>query len=146
MTDSPQAAPQLVYGCAVALGEWAVLLRGPSGSGKSDLALRLIHNGHTLIGDDHVELTARDRFVTVAPPKALEGLLEIRGLGIVQTAWRGDVPLALVVDLVAPDEVERMPDARLENFLGFDLPVLRLAPFEASAAAKVEYALKSLLS
>jgi HPr kinase/phosphorylase len=121
----------------------AVLLRGPSGAGKSDLALRLIEAGGRLVADDQTRLTRSGRTLFATAPKALANLMEVRGVGIVKLA-RGQVlaraPLSLLIDLVPPDRVERLPDPAEENLLGIDLPVLALAPFEVSAVAKLRLA------
>ena len=125
----------------------AVLLRGPSGAGKSDLALRLIEAGGRLVADDQTRLTRSGRTLFATAPAALAGLLEVRGVGIVKLT-RGQVlaqaPLALLVDLVAADCVERLPEPALETVLDVDLPVLALAPFEVSAAAKLRLALAQI--
>jgi serine kinase of HPr protein (carbohydrate metabolism regulator) len=121
-----------------------VLLRGPSGAGKSDLALRLIEAGGRLVADDQTRLTRNGHSLIATAPEALANLMEVRGVGIVKLA-RGQVlaraPLLLLIDLVTADHVERLPDPVTENLLGVDLPVLALAPFEASAAAKLRLAL-----
>lgn len=118
----------------------AVLLRGPSGSGKSDLALRLIDRGWRLVADDQVEIEARaGRLIASAPP-VIAGRMEVRGLGIVAQPPFGDATVVLVVDLVAPDAIERLPEPVHCILAGVDLPLLLLAPFEASAAAKVRLA------
>lgn len=127
----------LVHGTAVALDGEAVLLRGPPGAGKSDLALRLIDGGGRLVADDQSEIFRRSDRLWVRAPAALAGLLEIRGIGILPVAAMAEAPLALLVDLVAPAAVERLPEAAVENLLGLSLPRLALAPFEASAVAKL---------
>lgn len=122
----------------------AVLLRGPSGAGKSDLALRLIEAGGRLVADDQTRLTRSGRALFATAPATLAGLLEVRGLGIVKLA-RGQrlarASLALLVDLVAADRIERLPEPAEEALLDVALPVLALAPFETSAAAKLRLAL-----
>jgi serine kinase of HPr protein (carbohydrate metabolism regulator) len=123
-----------LHASVVALGGRGVLLRGPSGAGKSDLALRLIAAGATLVADDQVALQARDGALWAAPPPALAGLLEVRGLGIVRLP-HAPAALALLVDLVPA--MERLPAPRRETLLGVALPVLAVAPFHASAAALV---------
>ena len=133
----------LVHATTVAIDGRAVLLRGPSGSGKSDLALRLIDAGADLVADDQSELRRVGDAVTVRAPASLAGLIEVRGVGIVRCAPLSDVPLALIVDLVAGDAVERLPAPYRENVLGLDLPCLALAPFEASAPAKLRAALRA---
>src|SRR3546814_8060220 len=77
------------------LGDWAVLLRGPSGVGKSDLALRLIDRGAVLVSDDQTLLSVAGGRLVAAPPAAIAGRLEARGLGIVDLPHRVGVPVAL---------------------------------------------------
>jgi serine kinase of HPr protein (carbohydrate metabolism regulator) len=133
-----------VHGTCVEVAGTGVLLRGPSGSGKSDLALRLIDQGGRLVADDQVELSVvRDRVHALAP-KSISGRLEVRGLGIVELAPCADATLGLVVDLASPEEVERMPEPSSVVLLGLALPLIKLAPFEASAPAKLRMAVERL--
>ena len=125
-----------------------MLLRGPSGAGKSDLALRLIDRGARLVADDQCEVTIEDgaagpRLIARAPAE-IAGVLEVRGLGIAEVPSLAQAPVALVVDLVARDRVERLPDAAAAEILGVDLPRLALDPFEAAAPAKLDLALRRL--
>lgn len=130
-----------VHGTCVEIDGVACLLRGPPGSGKSDLALRLIDGGAALVADDQVELALDGDCVIATAPSALAGQIEVRGHGIVRMAAIARSHLGLVVDLVAPHEVERMPEAECCELLGHAIPRIRLAPFEASAAAKVRLAI-----
>ena len=122
----------------------AVLLRGPPGAGKSDLALRLIDEGARLIADDLVELTETERDLIAAAPKTIRGRMEVRGLGIMEVPHAESARLALIVDLVAPAAVERMPAPAFEKIGEITLPKLALAPFEGSASAKIRMALQAL--
>lgn len=133
----------LVHATSVEIGGAAVLIRGPSGSGKSDLALRLIDGGATLVADDQSGLSVEAGRLFVSVPDTLTGLLEVRGLGIVRVPCRGRVPLALVIDLSQPHEIERLPEPSSAVFLGLTVPRLALAAFEASSAAKVRLAMAS---
>jgi HPr kinase/phosphorylase len=117
------------------------LLRGRSGAGKSDLALRLIEGGADLVADDRVVLMQDGGRLLASPPPNLAGLIEARGLGILRLAHLDAVPLYLVVDLVAPDQVERLPEPQTVTLDGHVLRLLALAPFEASAPAKIRLAL-----
>jgi HPr kinase/phosphorylase len=122
----------------------AVLLRGPSGAGKSDLALRLIEGGGRLVADDQTHLARSGRTLLATPPKSLAGLLEVRGIGIVKLArlqLQARARVALLVDFVRPEQVERLPDPAREMLLGVELPKIALAPFEASTVAKLRLAL-----
>ena len=138
----------LVHGTCVALKagrRWhGVLLRGPSSSGKSDLALRLIGEGARLVADDQTRLVRKGRALVATVPESLKSMMEVRGVGIVtlgRTQTLSSVPLRLLVDLADPQRIERMPEPAQETLEGIDLPLLALAPFEASAGAKLRLAL-----
>ena len=113
-----------VHATAVAFGADAVLIRGPSGAGKSDLALRLLALPRkalaafgaddcgrvALVADDRVELARQGNDIVATSPASLRGMLEVRGIGIVDGARIADrAVVRLVVDLVASGQVERMP-------------------------------------
>lgn len=117
-----------------------ILLRGAPGSGKSDLALRLIDGGAQLVADDRVRLRRKGQVVFGAPPPELAGLLEVRGIGIFRLNNLEEGRIDLVVDLVGESEVERLPAPRHETWFGVLVPVLALAPFAASAAAALRLA------
>jgi HPr kinase/phosphorylase len=134
----------LVHATAVALDGSAILIRGPSGAGKSDLALRLIDGGARLIADDQSELARQGDRIFVRAPPALAGLIEVRGLGIIRLAALPEAPLGLIVDIAAPAAIERLPAKTAEEVLGLAVPLIALAPFEASAAAKLRAAHRAL--
>ena len=141
---------QLLHATCVALDGRGVLLRGPSGSGKSDLALRLIDEGALLVADDQTEVRREvgleglpGRLLAQAP-ETIAGRLEVRGLGIVAQPALATAPVALVVDLVRAAEVERLPEDRVELQLAEEGPAIALDPFAASAVAKVRLALAQL--
>jgi serine kinase of HPr protein (carbohydrate metabolism regulator) len=122
----------------------AVLLRGPSGAGKSDLALRLIDRGARLIADDQTHLARNGRALLASPPPALAGLIEVRGVGIVKLPRRhlqAAAPLALLVDLVPPQQIERLPGPAHEALQDVELPRMALTPFEISSVTKLFLAL-----
>jgi len=130
-----------VHGTAVALGGDGILLRGPSGCGKSDLALRLIDAGARLLADDQTELSLKGGSLEMRAPAAIAGQIEVRGIGILPVPSLNAAPLRLVVDLVPPERIERLPEPQFCTFLGLSVPLLALAPFEASAVAKLRLAL-----
>ena len=131
---------ETVHASTVATGGRAVLLGGPSGSGKSDLALRLIDRGFTLVSDDQtVVMREGDRLIASAPP-TIAGKLEVRGLGIVEMETVTDVPVALFVELTS--DIERLPDENRErSILGVELPLISIDARTASAPSKVALAL-----
>jgi len=135
----------LVHGTTVALNGSGVLLRGPSGSGKSDLALRLIDGGARLVSDDQTEFTREALGLVARSPRTIAGQIEVRGVGILRVPTVPSAPLRLVVELVAPDRVERLPESRFTEYLQCRIPLLALAPFEASTAAKIRLALVDLV-
>ena len=118
----------------------AVLITGPSGSGKSDLALRLLDRGFTLVSDDQT-IVKKDgnRLVASAPP-TIAGKLEIRGIGIVDIESTDNVPVALIVELTG--DIQRLPDdSRERPILGVMLPLITIDAMTASAPSKVSLAL-----
>ena len=136
--------PQMIHGTAISIGGHAVLIMGESGSGKSDLALRLIDRGAILISDDVVFLETRDSapILTVAPNIA--GKIEVRGVGISNVDFIASAPLRLIVEFV--DAPDRLPEDIAHTIIGdYVVPVSKLNPFEQSSAIKVEYALRAVL-
>lgn len=126
-----------IHGSCVEVEGLGVLLCGPPGSGKSDLTLRLIDDGARLIADDYTELTPDGGRLYASAPDNIEGLLEVRGVGLLEIGAALRVELGLVIDLVESADVERLPEDRTTNLSGIEVPLFALAPFEASATAKV---------
>ena len=119
-----------------------VLLLGKSGAGKSDLALRLIALGATLVADDRTELTVWRRKLYARPPACLAGLIEVRGVGILKLPHAPRVCVALVVELGQnatrlPDHRRYRPPAALALPAAAAPPIVKIAPFETSAPAKI---------
>ncbi len=131
------------------------MLRGDPGAGKSDLALRcigscennpLVSAAAVLIADDRVMLTRRNGELVASAPPSIKGRLEVRGVGIVDVPTVDEAVLRLVVDLVSPGEVARLPDeALVVEISGVSVPLFAVAPFEASASIKVLLALRNTL-
>jgi serine kinase of HPr protein (carbohydrate metabolism regulator) len=124
-----------IHASAVRIGDRGVLIRGPSGAGKSRLAFDLIVAGRAgqipdavLVGDDRVHLDLRDGRLMVRPAEAIEGLIEIRGLGIRRCAYVREACIGLVVDLSAAD-AERLPppEALSIEIFGVKLPRIPVA-------------------
>ncbi|MGE0425340.1 MAG: HPr kinase/phosphorylase [Reyranellaceae bacterium] len=133
-----------IHATCVALPEGGVLLRGDSGAGKSDLALRLIDGGARLVADDRTDLMREGDLLIARAPASIAGLIEARGVGILRLPpekLAAEVAVVLIVDLVDAAIVERLPEAAREDLLGVQLKRVALAPFEASAPAKIRLAL-----
>lgn len=133
--------PATIHASAVLVGARAVLIRGPSGAGKSRLALELIEAGRCgrvafarLVGDDRIHLEAAGGRLLVRPAAALAGLIELRGLGILQRVHESCAVVGLVVDLDAED-AQRLPEKRETIVEGLRLPRLAVAPGTAPLAA-----------
>ncbi len=135
-----------VHATAIALGRRAALIRGASGTGKSDLALRCLALGPSaivrepinLVADDQVILKHQGSELLASAPLSLLGKLEVRGLGILEVDAIAEASLVLVADLVHDDSIERFPDPwPFARILGFDIPVVRLSPFESSSPVKL---------
>ena len=121
------------------------VITGLSGSGKSSLALKLMHmHEATLIADDRLWVTRADAGLTLTPHKALAGLIELRGLGLLRMAFERHTPLALVVDLVARQDVPRLAEA--DYFTAFELrvPKLSLHAHDTATPLAIAHALAAL--
>lgn len=125
----------------VAIHGRALLIEGPSGSGKSMLALELIDRGAVLVGDDGVTLIARQGQLFASPPPRIAGLLEVRNLGLLTFPTTQEVPVALVLrlDSEAPRYIEAAEPVELG---GTKLPMVRVWPDGTGLALKAELALR----
>jgi hypothetical protein len=120
-------------------GPWrGVLIEGPSGSGKSDLALRALAGGFRLVADDRVILWTSGGRLFGRAPDTLVDLIEMRGVAVVRIEA---LPLCEVAMVARDGSPERMPDPAFADILGLRLPLLELALGETSAPAKLSHAL-----
>jgi len=138
-----EMASRHVHGNALILGESGVLLRGAPASGKSSLTLDLIDYAESkgafarLVGDDRVQLILCNGRVIAKPHSAIRGAVEIRGLGLIKTAFESAAVIGLVVDLCDASP-PRYPDGSLRTQLcGVDLPWLPIQSGDASGARKI---------
>ncbi len=132
-----------LHATAVSVGGAGVLLLGAPGSGKSDLALRLIDRGATLIADDRVLVEGLAMPPRLVAPPAIAGLIEVRGVGILRMPHLSGVPARLAVRLDCPPE--RLPEPSVHRVGQAAVPAMALAAFEPSAPLKVELAVARLL-
>jgi HPr kinase/phosphorylase len=133
----------LLHASTVAIAGRAVLLVGPPGSGKSDLALRLIDSGALLVADDQTMLQRDKDILTASPPASIAGKIEIRQLGLVEMPYIASVPVALYIDLAGEDEkLDRLPEESQVFLLDYGVRRLRLHAFHASTPAKIRAALQ----
>lgn len=142
MNGSRLSSENLHASC-VAINGRAVLIGGPSGSGKSDLALRMLDRGFMLVSDDRTIVRKEGGRLIASAPETIRGKLEIRGIGIVDMESAGDTPVGLVVELT--NDMQRMPDDSRERLiLDTAIPLVSVNAMTASAASKVAVALDRL--
>lgn len=134
MTDHP------THASCVAFDGRAVMITGHSGSGKSDLAIRLIDRGWSLVADDYVMLVPVNGRLMATAPANIAGRIEIRDVGLIEIPFISGVPVCLAIQLDGTPE--RLPEPRNIAIEGIDIPLLALHPFEASAPIKVEHSLR----
>ena len=140
---SRRLSSEMFHASTVARDGRAVMILGPSGSGKSDLALRLFDHGFRLVSDDQTIISRDGDRLLASPPATIAGKLEVRGIGIVDMDTVADVPVALVVELTS--EIRRLPDdSRARHILGVEVPLVSVDAMTASAASKVALALDRL--
>lgn len=132
MTDQTR-----LHATAIAFEDKGTLIIGASGSGKSSLALRLMALGCQLISDDQTELSRRGVMLWASAPAAIRGLIEARGVGLLQAAST-EAAIELVVDL-DQIETERLPNMHQREFLGLTRPCFHKADSAAWPAAILQY-------
>jgi HPr kinase/phosphorylase len=138
-------ASQQIHATCISLEGLGLLLRGPSGSGKSDLALRMMEHNSQLIADDCVDLSLKSGVLIAQAPDRLRGLLEVRGVGIIEVPYGNSISILGLINLVDSNKIQRLPDHRMEILLGVEVPSYQLDPWEISAIAKVRL-VRSLIS
>ena len=136
----PRLSAETLHASTVAVDGRAVLIGGPSGSGKSDLALRLLDRGFKLVSDDRTLVRRDGEKLIASAPATIAGKLEIRGIGIVDMETVVNVPVALFVELTS--DIQRLPDENRERpVLGVRVPLISIDAMSASAPSKVALAL-----
>ena len=133
------------HSTSVVIEDLGILIRGKSGSGKSDLALRLIDSGATLVSDDVTICKKIGDYLYLYPHPETKGLLEVRELGIMTVPYVENVRLFLVVELVE-EEFERMPGMMSCSILGVKFPKIKIFGKSSSAVAKIKIKLNQIRS
>lgn len=132
-----------LHATCVAISEQGVLICGASGAGKSDLAIRLIDAGATLVADDQVGIRTSDGHAYASAPGNLRGLIEVRGVGICEIPFTPECEIALVVELSNDHRVERLPEPYFADIAGIPVKALKLNAFESSTPAKIQIGLNA---
>lgn len=125
---------ETVHASCVALDDRGVLITGRSGRGKSALALQLMSCGCVLVADDRVRLERNNDHIVAHCPHTISGLIEARGIGVLNAAHIPSAPLSLVVDL-DETERERLPLRRKVTLLGCEIALIRAIDGPHFAAA-----------
>ncbi len=140
MNAARALSTETLHASTVAIDGRAVLIMGPSGSGKSDLALRLLDRGFSLVSDDQTIVRRDGDRLIASAPSQIAGKLEVRGIGIVEMPTQPDVPVSLIIELTG--DIQRLPDDDRElRVLGVAVPLFTVDAMTASAPAKVVVAL-----
>ena len=133
------------HSTSVVIEDLGILIRGQSGSGKSDLALRLIDSGATLISDDLTICKKIGDYLYLYPHSKTKGLLEVREIGIMTVPYVENIKLNLVVELVEK-KFERIPRVMNCSILGLKFPKIKIFGKSSSAVAKIKIKLNQIRS
>lgn len=149
MPSSPDADQGDFHATCVARGPHGILIAGPSGSGKSDLALRLLDAGWRLVADDRVILQRNNGLLIARAPETIRALIEVRGVGVIRLQSSDVAAEAQVMGLLRlvaeRRDVPRLPDMAVETLAEATVPSIPFYPFELSAPAKAGLFLDLLL-
>ena len=128
---------------SVVIDSFGLMISGLSGIGKSDLALRLIDSGATLISDDITICKRVNNKVYLFPPNKTKGLLEVREIGIINVPYVENINLVMIIDLLKKNN-ERIPEKKVRKILGLNFPVLSLDGKTPSSVIKVKVKLNEI--
>ncbi len=127
-----------VHGTCVAINGKAVLITGSPGSGKSSIALQLIDRGAILVADDQTLITYTEGQLVAHPPQTIQGLLEVRGVGLISYPFQEKSPLVLSVEICDDDSYERLPEPTFIAYYESRIPLLKLMRGDPLGAIKIE--------
>ena len=136
---NPRLSSEMIHATTVVKGGRGVVITGRSGSGKSDLALRLIDRGFVLVSDDQTMIGKVDGRLIASAPATIKRKIEVRGIGILEMAMAESAAVSLWVELTK--EIKRLPENETHMILGVEVPKISLDALTASAPIKVELAL-----
>jgi len=134
----------LYHASCVELEGKGILIEGPSGSGKSDLSLRLIDAGAKLVSDDYVDIRSENGSLIGCGPPNIEGMFEVRGVGLTKTDYIKSSPLYLALELTPRDKIERLPEVDFFEMDDIQIPYYKFDAFSVSAIAKITMMLKMI--
>ena len=135
--------PKTIHATSVVIEDSGVLIVGNSGLGKSDLALRLIDSGATLISDDITICKKVDDSIFLFPPSQTRGLLEVREVGIMTVPYVDNIKLFLIVELV-DHEIERLPSKKIGKFMNLNISKIKIYGKNSSSVAKIKLKLNEI--
>lgn len=133
-----------IHASCVSIKSRGVLILGESGFGKSDMALCLIDRGADLVSDDRTDLTKDGESIIAKSPEKINGLIEVRGIGIFRLQAENSVAVSMVVQLEHRNSIERLPVPEFYECMGIKIPQIRLYPFDVSSYIKIEMSLAAL--
>lgn len=142
--NNTKQTPFSLHASAISYNGKGIVFVGESGSGKSDMTLRMVDRGASLIGDDRVLFIHKNKSVIVMPHPEIAGQIEVRGVGICKTNFVRSAPLAMIVRLM-DKRPERYPEPMTFDVLEKSFPMIELYPFEPSAVIKLCMAFDSLV-
>ncbi|MCP5381082.1 MAG: HPr kinase/phosphatase C-terminal domain-containing protein [Kordiimonadaceae bacterium] len=132
----------LLHASCVEFEGKGIIIFGPSGSGKSDLALRLIDSGARLVSDDYVNVDEDAGILFAHPAPNIAGMIEVRGVGLIKLGYKKSAKLDLALELTPEKEIERLPKALFYELDGAKIPLYKIDAFSGSAVAKIRLMLK----
>ena len=135
--------PKTINATSVVIEDSGVLIVGNSGLGKSDLALRLIDSGATLISDDITICKKVDDSIFLFSPLQTRGLLEVREVGIMTVPYVDNIKLLLIVELV-DHEIERLPSKKIGKFMNLNISKIKIYGKNSSSVAKIKLKLNEI--
>ena len=135
----------LVHASCVNFKGKGILILGKSGSGKSDLALRLIDAGGTLVSDDYVDVFSENKVLMAKVAHNISGMIEVRGVGLMKVVFLPMTQLDLALELMQRNDIERHPEHRYFETDNIKIPLYGYDGFCASAVAKINLIINNLV-